>query len=167
MTEPGAERTVVDCTADLEQQIGAPSRPSHLLGFVHAAVNQEVRRAFGDRRSDPLTGTVSFGIVDQPCGLALEIFIERMQCVPQLARCHAFRTLAVLPSEDMHDLADPANAALGILRLAVPNALVQTFDFGDDHRLRHHPVSVVGRQIGRRQLRVLQTHRDMKPIQNR
>jgi hypothetical protein len=31
----------------------------------------------------------------------------------------------------MHDLADPPDAALGILRLTVPNAPVQTFDPGD------------------------------------
>ena len=74
MTEPAAERAVVDCTAGLGQQIGASLRPSHLLGFVHAAVNQEVRRVLGDRRSDPLTGKVSFGVVDQPRGLASEIF---------------------------------------------------------------------------------------------
>jgi hypothetical protein len=56
MSKPGTECAIVDCATDLEQQIGAPSRPSHLLRFVHAPVDQEVRRAFGDRRSDPLTG---------------------------------------------------------------------------------------------------------------
>jgi hypothetical protein len=50
------KRTVVDCTTDLEQQIGAISRPSHLLALVHAPVDQEIRCAFGDRRPDPLTG---------------------------------------------------------------------------------------------------------------
>jgi hypothetical protein len=79
--KPGTKRTVVDCAADLEQQIGAISRPSHPLGFVHAPVDQEVRCAFGDRRSNPQTGTESFGIVDQPRGLASEVFIDRMQRV--------------------------------------------------------------------------------------
>jgi hypothetical protein len=37
-------------------------------------------------------------------------------------------------------------------------------DFADDYRLRHHPVRAVCRQIRSRQLRVLQTHRDMKPV---
>jgi len=142
------------------------SRPSHLLGFVHPPVDQEVRCALGDRRSDPQTGTVSFGIGDQPRGLTFEVFIDRMQCVPQLARRHAPRALALLSFEDMHDLADPLDAALGILRLAVPNAPVQTVDFGDDHGLRRHPVKVVGRSIRRRQLRVLQTHCDMEPVQH-
>ena len=103
-------------------------------------------------------------VVDQPCGLASEVFIDRMQRVPQLARRHALRTLAVLPFEDMHDLVDPLDAALGVLRLAVPNAPVQTFDFGDDHGLRRLPVRVIGRQICCRQLRVLQTHRDVEPV---
>jgi hypothetical protein len=38
----------------------------------------------------------------------------------------------------MHALADPLDA--GVLRLAVPNAPVQTLDFSDDHSLRRHPV---------------------------
>jgi hypothetical protein len=69
----GTKRTVVNCAADLEQQIGAAPRPSHLLGLVHAPVDQEIRCAFGDRRTDPLTGSESLGVVDQPCRLAFEI----------------------------------------------------------------------------------------------
>src|ERR1700753_3789353 len=120
MPQPSAERAVVDCATDLEQQIGASVRPSHLLRFVHAPVDQEVCCAFGNRRSDPLTGTVSFSIVDQPRGLASEIFIDRMQRVPQLARRYVLRAPAALALEDMHDLADPLDAALSILRLAIP-----------------------------------------------
>jgi hypothetical protein len=134
------------------------------MGFVHPPVNQEICCAFSDRRPDPITGPVSFGVVDQPRGLAAEVFIDRMQRVPQLARRHALRALAVLAFEDMHDLADPLDAALGVLRLAVPNAPVQTFDFGDDRSFRRHPVRVVDRQICRRQLRVLQTHGDVEPV---
>ena len=40
---------------------------------------------------------------------------------------------------DMHDLADPIDAALGILGLAVPDAPVQPLDLRDDHGLRLHP----------------------------
>jgi hypothetical protein len=40
-----------------------------------------------------------------------------MQCVPQLARRHALHALARFAFEDMHDLADPLDAALGVLRL--------------------------------------------------
>jgi hypothetical protein len=50
--------------------------------------------------------------------------------VPQLARRHPLRALGGLAFEDMHDLADPLDAALCILRLAVPNGPVQTFDLG-------------------------------------
>ena len=39
---------------------------------------------------------------------------------------------------NMHDLADPIDAARGILRLAVPNAPAQTFDLVDDHGLCPH-----------------------------
>ena len=60
MAEPGTKGTVVDSAANLEQQIGALSRPSHLLGLVHPAVDQEVRCALGDRRSDAQTGPESF-----------------------------------------------------------------------------------------------------------
>jgi hypothetical protein len=89
------------------------------------------RCAFFDRRSDPLTGTEPCGAVDQPCGLASEVFIDRMH------------------------LADPLVAGLGILRLAIPNAPLQQFYIGNDRRLRRDPVSRVGRQICRRQLRVI------------
>jgi hypothetical protein len=51
--------------------------------------------------------------------------------------------------------------------LPLPNAPAQTFDFGDDHSRRRRSIRLVGRQIGSRQLRVLQPHRDMKPIENR
>jgi hypothetical protein len=101
----------------------------------------------GDGRSDPQPGTVPLGIVDQPRGLASEIFIDRMQCVQQLARRHTLRALGVLAFEHTHDPADALDAALGILRLPVPNASAQTLNPGDDHRLRRRPSRVVGRQI--------------------
>jgi hypothetical protein len=41
MPEPGTERVVVDCATYLEQQISACSRPSHLLGFVHASIDRK------------------------------------------------------------------------------------------------------------------------------
>ena len=91
------------------------------------------------------------------------MLFRSMQRVPQLARRHPLRALAVLAFEDIHDLADPLDAALGILRLAIPNPPMQTFDLGDDRRLRVLPVRVVHRQVRSSQLRVLQTHRDMEP----
>src|SRR5215218_9294247 len=49
--EAGSELAVEDSA--LEQEIGAPAGPPHLLGFVHAAVDQEVGGPFRDRRADP------------------------------------------------------------------------------------------------------------------
>jgi hypothetical protein len=53
LSEGGAELAVEGGAPDLEQEIGAAAGPSHLLGFVHAAVDQEVGGAFRDRRADP------------------------------------------------------------------------------------------------------------------
>src|SRR5689334_3795908 len=63
LSEGGAELAVEGGAADLEQEIGAAAGPSHLLRFVHAAVDQEVSRTFGERCADPQTGTMAFGIV--------------------------------------------------------------------------------------------------------
>jgi hypothetical protein len=42
MAETRAERAVVDCTLDLQEEIGASPRPSHLLRLVHPPIDQEV-----------------------------------------------------------------------------------------------------------------------------
>ena len=44
LSEAGAEFAVEDGAADLEQEVGATTGPAHLLGFGHAAVDQEVGR---------------------------------------------------------------------------------------------------------------------------
>ena len=85
LSEAGAELAVEDGAADLEQEIGAAAGPPHLLGFVHAAVDQEVGGAFGDRRADPQTGAMAFGIVDQPGTLTGEIAVDLAQRRPQPA----------------------------------------------------------------------------------
>ena len=77
--EAGAEFTVDDGVTNLEQEIGAASGPPHLLGFGHAAVDQEVGRTFGERRTDPQTGTMVFGIVGQPNALAGQIAVDLAQ----------------------------------------------------------------------------------------
>ena len=77
LSEAGAERAIVDGAANLEQAIGAPSRPAHLLRLVHPAVHQEIGRPFGDGGTDPQAGPVPLGIVDQPLALADEIAIQR------------------------------------------------------------------------------------------
>ena len=51
-----------------EDRRRAAPRPAHLLRLVHPAVHQEVGRAFGRCRADPLPGSVPLGIVDQPGG---------------------------------------------------------------------------------------------------
>jgi hypothetical protein len=52
LSETGAERSIIDGATNLKQQIGAASRPAHLLGFIHPAVHQEIGRSFGERGSD-------------------------------------------------------------------------------------------------------------------
>src|SRR3954471_559874 len=79
--EAGSELAVEDSA--LEQEIGAAAGPPHLLRFVHAAIDQEVGGAFGDRRADPQAGTMAFGIVDQPGTLTGEIAVDLAQRRPQ------------------------------------------------------------------------------------
>jgi hypothetical protein len=66
----------------------------------------------------------------------------------------------------MHNLADPIDAALGILGLAVPNAPAQTFDLLDNHRLCLPPAGILGGQSACCLCRVLHPHRDVEPIQD-
>jgi hypothetical protein len=47
MAEPLPERSVVDRTANLQQQVRATSRPSHLLRFVHPLIDEKIGSAFG------------------------------------------------------------------------------------------------------------------------
>src|SRR5689334_12777027 len=86
VAESGAELAVDDGAADLEQAIGAAAGPAHLLLLVHAAVDQEVGGAFGDRGADPLAGAMTLGVVDQPGALAGEIAVDLVQRRPQPAR---------------------------------------------------------------------------------
>ena len=51
--------------------------------------------------------------------------------------------------------------------LAVPNAPAQTLDLRDNHRLGLHPAWFVSRQSAGGQLRVLQPHGDVEPIEDR
>jgi hypothetical protein len=78
--EAGSELAVEDSA--LEQEIGAPAGPPHLLRFVHAAVDQEVGGPFRDRRADPQAGTMALGIVDQPGALAGQIAVDLAQRQP-------------------------------------------------------------------------------------
>ena len=85
VAEPRPEHAVVDGTANLEQKVGNSSRPSHLLRLVHASIDEEVRSPFGHRSSDPQAGAISVGVIEEPVALALEITVDLVQRVPQLA----------------------------------------------------------------------------------
>jgi hypothetical protein len=69
--------------------------------------------------------------------------------------------LAAFVLVNTHDLADSVDAALGILRLAIPNAPAQTFDLVDDYGLCFHPAGIVGRQPACCLRRVLDPHCDV------
>ena len=82
LSEAGAECAIIDGASDLKQPIGAASRPSHLLRFVHPTVHQEIGRPFGDRGANPQSGAMPLGIVDQPIALTNQITIQRLQGGP-------------------------------------------------------------------------------------
>jgi hypothetical protein len=48
LSEAAPKFAVEASAADLEQEIGAPAGPPHLLRFVHASVDQEVGGSFRD-----------------------------------------------------------------------------------------------------------------------
>jgi hypothetical protein len=52
LSEARVESTIIDRATNLKEQVGAASRPSHLLTFVHTAIHQEIGRSFGDRGSN-------------------------------------------------------------------------------------------------------------------
>jgi len=77
LSKAGTERAIMDGAPNLQQQVGAASRPAHLLCFVHPAVHQDVGRAFGDRGAHPQARAVPLGVVDQPGALAGQIAVQR------------------------------------------------------------------------------------------
>ena len=144
LSEAGAGRAVVDGAADLKQQVGAASRPAHLLRFVHPAVHEEVGRTRGQRRADPQSSPVPLGVVDQPATLAGEVAIQRPQCGPQLSRGRDGSSTVALTPQVMHDRANTIDADLGVLGRAVPQSPVQAVDPLDDHRLRRCALRILG-----------------------
>src|SRR3954469_19017811 len=117
LPEGGAEGAVVDSAADLQQEIGPPSGPAHLLRLVHSTVHQEVGRPLGDGGPDPQAGTVTLGVVDGPVSLADQIAVQRQQRRPQLPRGRNRPAAVGLALEVVDDGADALDAGLGILRL--------------------------------------------------
>jgi hypothetical protein len=85
LSEVRTEGAIIDSATNLKEQVGAASRPPHLLTFVHPAVHQEVGRPFGDRGPYSQPGSVPLGVIDQPVALANQIAIQRMQGDPQLS----------------------------------------------------------------------------------
>jgi hypothetical protein len=63
LSEAGAKRATIDRASNLKPQIGTASRPSHVLTFVHPPVHQKVGCPFGDRGSDPQSGTMALGVI--------------------------------------------------------------------------------------------------------
>jgi hypothetical protein len=155
LSEVGTERAIVNGAANLQQEIGTSSRPAHLLELVHSPIDQEVRRAFGDESANTQAAAIPLGVIDEPATLTAEIGVDLVQRVPQVARWHTRRAMAEFAPEDMHDLADPVDAALGIPCLVFPNAPAQALDLLDNYHLRRHPCRIVGRKGAVDLLRVL------------
>src|SRR5690349_24832491 len=63
LAEAGIERAVEDGAADLEPEVSTAAGPSHRLRFVHALIDQEVGRCFGQRGADPQAGAMTFSVV--------------------------------------------------------------------------------------------------------
>jgi hypothetical protein len=95
--------------------------------LLNAPVDQEVGRAFRDRRADPQAGPMPFGVVDQPGALAAQVAVHRVQRPPQLA--------GGLARDGRQERADALDGDPGIFGLAVPRPPAQALDFGGDRRL--------------------------------
>src|SRR5271165_4264401 len=67
----------------------------------------------------------------------------------------------------MHHRTNAIDADLRVLGFAIPQPPVQPLHLLDDHRLRRHPHRITGRQAARCLLEVLESHADMKPVENR
>jgi len=63
LPRPETERAIVDGAADLQQEAGAASCPSHLLEFIHSPVDEEILSRFGERCSGMQAGAVTFGVM--------------------------------------------------------------------------------------------------------
>src|SRR6266581_8790241 len=62
--------------ANLQQQVGAPMAPAHLLFFHHAPANHLVHRRFQKPSADPLAVTVAFTIVGDERLIAIDERVE-------------------------------------------------------------------------------------------
>jgi hypothetical protein len=67
------ERRIDNGGPDLQHEVGAPWRPTHLLPRGHPAVDQALNRAFGDGGRDWLGRASSRCVVDDRCSAAIWI----------------------------------------------------------------------------------------------
>lgn len=87
-SQAGTERAVVDRVTNLQQEIGAASRPTHLRRLIHLPIHQEIGGPFRDRGSDPQTGAVALDEVNWPATLPSEVTIQSLQGGPESSlRC--------------------------------------------------------------------------------
>jgi hypothetical protein len=75
---------------------------------------------------------VAFGVIHEPGTLAVEVFVNFVQRVPQLSGRRGCRAMAALTLAEMHELPDPHNGDLSVLCLAVPDPPVQPFNLLDN-----------------------------------
>ncbi|HUB45987.1 MAG TPA: hypothetical protein VMB73_13455, partial [Acetobacteraceae bacterium] len=139
LSKVGTESAIIDSATNLKQQIGAASRPSHLLRFVHPTIHQEIGRPFGDRRANSQSGPMPLGVVDQPVALARQVTIQRVQRGPQLSRRRSGHSCTGLTVEMVHDRVDAIDADLRIDSFAIPQTPVQALNFLDDRVVAHSP----------------------------
>src|SRR5438270_8327414 len=77
--------TIEHACANLQQQVGAPMAPAHLLFFHHAPAHHLVHRRFHKPRADPLAVTVAFTIVGDERLIAIDERVEFLYRLAQLA----------------------------------------------------------------------------------
>jgi hypothetical protein len=97
LTKAGTERPVVSCAADLQHQVGASPRPAHLLGLVHPAIDQEIRRTLRHCSPDAHASTMSCGVVDKPGALAAKIVVDFMKRMAQFSGCCTSGSMTSFP----------------------------------------------------------------------
>ena len=81
LSAAGTGRAIVIGAANREQEIGASSRPAHLLRLVHSPIDQKVRHTFGDRSANTQAGAIPLGVIDEPTTLTSEIAVDVKQRV--------------------------------------------------------------------------------------
>src|SRR5215467_10686473 len=84
--------TIEHACANLQQQVGAPMAPAHLLFFHHAPAHHLVHRRFYKPRADPLAVAIAFTIVGDERLIAID---ERVEFLYRLAQLADFAIIAL------------------------------------------------------------------------